>query len=251
MYKTLQDLERVIAAGKPQKVIDQFSLSYRMGVAMTPYLDIEREYAELVATEDRLNRPEVLGGDGEVVVEGIDYNQLRDDRIAQLVSEHPYLVEPEQTFHEVVGMDIDENGDEVETLSLVADPMPTLQERRGAVQPADVSILNVESADKYRARKRIAKEVGDSEDLLADISKRLTMIERLIVRLAIPLLKGEEISDELKETYLPMCELLVNAVDSGQYVDRADLEEPQELFTKLLGRADQIGSIVQEEMFKE
>ncbi len=97
IYKTLEDLNRVIALGKPQAVIDKFTQSYLSGVAVAPYLAAENEYSTLQAQEDQPDVEAVLDPEsGEVITEGYSPNQLRDDRIEALAAEFPYLATEDQ-----------------------------------------------------------------------------------------------------------------------------------------------------------
>ena len=94
IYKSLEDLNRVIALGKPQKVIDLVAQSYLEGVAAQPYIDAEDEYAELKVQEDVPDVEEVTDAEtGEVLTEAYSTNTVRDERIAELEAEYPYLAE--------------------------------------------------------------------------------------------------------------------------------------------------------------
>lgn len=130
IYKTLDDLKRVIAANKPQNVIDIFSDSYLTGVAIAPYLAAEKEYVELMNTEDRETKPQVLDDDGNVISEAINYNQIRDARIIELADQYPYLVDPAPQYDIKNVEYIDENGNP-QTKEVVTElPIPSYDERR-------------------------------------------------------------------------------------------------------------------------
>lgn len=95
MYKTLEDVQRVIAKRKPDSVVDMFIESYLLGEALAPYFEAEQEYAELLAQEDQPDVEPVLDEDGvTVLVEGYSPNAIRDARIAELETEYSYLVDP-------------------------------------------------------------------------------------------------------------------------------------------------------------
>ena len=97
IYKTLEDVERVIALGKPQSVIDTFVESYLSGIAAQPYIDAETEYAGLQKQEDVPDVDPVLDPEtGETIIEGYSPNQIRGDRIAELAAEFPYLTTEDQ-----------------------------------------------------------------------------------------------------------------------------------------------------------
>jgi len=92
IYKTLEDVKRVIALGKPQEVIDKFVESCLSGIAAQPYITAEQEYAALQDQEDVPDVDPVLDPEtGETILEGYSPNQIRDDRIAELAAAFPYL----------------------------------------------------------------------------------------------------------------------------------------------------------------
>ena len=159
MYKTLDDLNRVISLGKPQQVIDLFSLSYRTGIATRPYLDAEEDYARLKDEEDRDNKPAILDEDDQELFPEIDYNQIRDDAIVVLETDFPHLVEPAQTTHKVFTGG--EDGMDPDAFILVDDQMPTVEERRPEITPAPADILSTEMRE-YKKNKR-RENVGVSK----------------------------------------------------------------------------------------
>lgn len=94
IYKTIDDVDRVINAGKPADVINIFIESYLTGEAVKPLLIAENEYAALKAQPDQPDVAPVVDEDGMVLVEGYSPNAIRDARIAELEVEYPYLVDP-------------------------------------------------------------------------------------------------------------------------------------------------------------
>jgi len=104
---------------------------------------------------------------------------------------------------------------------------------------------------KLRTRERITSEVGDEWDLIADISKRLTMSERLITLLALELINN--LPDQVPETknkYQALLEQYRMVLLNSQELDIADLENPIQLFSKLLDRSIKITNIVKEDYLK-
>ena len=190
MYKTLEDLKRVIDLVKPEKVIDMFSDSYLMGIAMRPFFDAEKEYSDLLLLEDKETEPAIVDDDGNELAPEINYNEIRDDLIAELEAEYPYLKDPDQTFHQgVIGY-----GDDLgEILGNVPDYMPSLEERRPDVEPASEGLIS-DLIVQYKSHKRdaalgaITHDFGDgrviqvrhhhkSKDVLS-ISSEIAMLER-------------------------------------------------------------------------
>ena len=100
---------------------------------------------------------------------------------------------------------------------------------------------------KYNARNLIEQNVGDDKDLVADISKRLDILERGLVRLIAHVLGGTKMTEEYKTRYLNYAEKIISLVESEAYVPRADLEDEEELVARLIERQNAIGQIVKTE----
>ena len=99
---------------------------------------------------------------------------------------------------------------------------------------------------KLEIRKNIQNVIGDTEDQLADVSKRLALLERLAVRILLPIMKGEAIPVELVTAYQPMLEAIITAVDNGTAKDRVDLEDPTAQMNSIMTKSTQISDIVEE-----
>lgn len=97
---------------------------------------------------------------------------------------------------------------------------------------------------RHLAEAQIKTEVGDHSDLIADLAKRIGMVERLVMRMAYFLLSGQEISQEVKDAYYPLVESYIQAVDDGLVEDRVDLESNIRLQEVLTERFNQISHIV-------
>jgi len=93
-HKTLDDIQRVIALDKPRAVIDQFIDDYLAGISLAPFYAAEREFAELTAQPDRDPEPAVLDEDDKVLIPAVDYNAIRDARLAELSASYPCLADP-------------------------------------------------------------------------------------------------------------------------------------------------------------
>lgn len=92
--KTLEDVNRVINAGKPDRVVQVFIEEYLTGVALAPFIKAEEEYAVLKATPDTPDIEAVVGVAGEIIIPAASPNTERDTRIAELEAQYPHLVEP-------------------------------------------------------------------------------------------------------------------------------------------------------------
>lgn len=105
--------------------------------------------------------------------------------------------------------------------------------------------------NKLKARYKIEAEVGDIHDLIADISKRVTLNERLLIRIAHEKFTGVPMAQEYTAGYTYLVTQYLAALDAGYFRDRADLEDPLEMFGILMGRVSQIAQIVDEEYFQK
>lgn len=118
----------------------------------------------------------------------------------------------------------------------------SLEQFQALVNTSDQMLRN-----KYIARARIDKEVGDLPDLLADVSKRLALNERLLMRLLSELLPTLAADSYVKSAYGDMIAQYIAMVDDGTIVDRVDYEDPNSLFSELTTKGKRIGNIVNED----
>jgi len=100
---------------------------------------------------------------------------------------------------------------------------------------------------KLQVRTSIGYEVGDLYDLFADQAKRIDLLERLLLRLSYYILRGEEIPEEIKHSYLPLIEQYIQDVDSGEIRTRIDIEDIDEIFSKLKDKMSKITEIVEKD----
>jgi len=100
---------------------------------------------------------------------------------------------------------------------------------------------------KSRTREKLNDEVGDIFDLLADLSKKVTMIERLGLYVAQELISNNQLPNT-EERYGTLIDYYANYLEENDHVvDVADLEDSQELFLKLVNRTRKIKDIVKQE----
>lgn len=114
--------------------------------------------------------------------------------------------------------------------------------------PAEIEALRQRLGTFKNSRRlaeaQIQSEIGDTSDLMADLAKRIGMVERLVMRMAYYLLSDQAISQEVKDAYYPMVEQYVNGVDGGLIEDRVDLESNVRLQEVLTERYNRIAQIV-------
>jgi len=101
---------------------------------------------------------------------------------------------------------------------------------------------------KGKIRKQIEAEVGDIYDLIADQSKRIALLERMLLRIIQNIGNGDDIATAVSD-YTTSANLILGAIESDQAQDRIDLYESDdpvntELITKLMTRSNQISAIV-------
>lgn len=100
---------------------------------------------------------------------------------------------------------------------------------------------------KLQLRDKIYANVGDVGDIIADLSKRVDMLERLLMRTMYYILQNQAIPQTLIDNYLPVIQNYITAVDSGTLKLRADLEDPQVVYNKLHERFNTITNLVKTE----
>lgn len=97
----------------------------------------------------------------------------------------------------------------------------------------------------------IAEEVGDTASLLADLSKRVGMLERLVMRMSIPVLQNQPVPQEISDAYLPYVQEYIAAIDVDGVRDRVDLESLSRIFQTVMSRSARIAEIVDDVHLKQ
>jgi hypothetical protein len=97
------------------------------------------------------------------------------------------------------------------------------------------------------SRQRIAAAVGDPLELIADLSKRIGLLERMCMWIFADLLQNDVISAENKAAYIPQVLGYLQVVGSGAIKDRVDLEDKVAMMQRLMPRFGAIGDIVDED----
>lgn len=106
------------------------------------------------------------------------------------------------------------------------------------------------SLKKMDTRSEIYGTNGDIHDLVADLAKRVGMIERIAVRTLQFLYNNSSISSEIpqtfKDNYGPFLDQYIADVDSGDYMDRVDIEDINTLYQELKTRYNAITTLMQD-----
>jgi len=105
--------------------------------------------------------------------------------------------------------------------------------------------------EKLNLRTQISAQIGDLADLVADLTKRVEFLERLLVRIMYYYLRNEDVPDSIKTQYLPFITEYLNLVDNGKFKTRFDIEQPQQLFDKLITRYTKLTNLVEQYLQKK
>ena len=100
---------------------------------------------------------------------------------------------------------------------------------------------------KEYARVRIELAVGDPLELVADLAKRVGLLERMCMWLFNDLLTSGSISAENREAYTTYVSEYIQVVQSGAVKDRVDLEDKPEIMARLMPRFGAIGAIMEKD----
>jgi len=99
---------------------------------------------------------------------------------------------------------------------------------------------------KLEIRYKISAEVNDIYDIVADLWKRVTLNERLLLRLSKFIMDNNTNLPEKLSSYKTMVEQAISDIDAGNYKDRTDLEDPSIIYTKLKERGNKITQLIEE-----
>ena len=96
---------------------------------------------------------------------------------------------------------------------------------------------------KQVAREQVQEIVGDAEDQVADLEKRISLMERLVYQLAWRILDGQS-TDDLKQLYGDFLQLYVSGTGDGSIEARSDLHKPQDLVDRLTARSTAVTQVM-------
>jgi len=98
---------------------------------------------------------------------------------------------------------------------------------------------------KGNARERVRDVAGDAEDQIAELEKRLSVMERILYQLAWRILDGQN-TDDLKTEYGGLLQQYVQGIDSGTIQARSDLHYAQPLVNQIIARSNAVTDAVSE-----
>lgn len=101
--------------------------------------------------------------------------------------------------------------------------------------------------NKLNARNKIEVEIGDTLDQLADVSKRVAILERALMRLFLHVVGQYDMVDDIKQRYSSYMLPIIEAADNNITIDRIDLENEETLMQNLLLKNQKIIDIIKTE----
>jgi len=96
---------------------------------------------------------------------------------------------------------------------------------------------------KGNARERVRDVAGDAEDQIAELEKRVSIMERMLYQLAWRILDGQA-TDDLKSEYGGLLQQYVQGVESGAIQTRSDLHYAQPLVDQIVARSNAVTDAV-------
>lgn len=119
------------------------------------------------------------------------------------------------------------------------------------------NLTTEEQEDKHTAEKALKKmetrsqihgQIGDIYDLVADLSKRVGMMERIVARTIHFLYNSSSLSSEIpqefKDNYGTFLDQYIYDVDNSNYMDRIDIENIDSIYSELKTRYNIITDLV-------
>ena len=115
----------------------------------------------------------------------------------------------------------------------------------------DLYPLTKTQTAKERARSRIYKELGDYDvyEMVADLSKRICLLERLLIRFADAAKTDGSLPEPIAQLYGDMIDAYMIGLTDQTIKDRTDLENNWLVFRTLQTRTAKIAEIIEEEMY--
>ena len=225
LYKTYADLERVVAAGKSQKVIDSVWESYQTGLQYNEWLEARlSEYEKLYPKYNHITTETVLD-DGTIVTKpespSVDQTDVND-----YMTFDDWLLEREQIEEIVYELDLETMTD-VETGVKLVDGKLLREFTVGVIPPFNTCKLAMDKAksDKRSELGKMTVTISNGMVFYADSNSRVDIADAISV--------GEDLG--LKETMWKLAEpfngtkRVVVTMDQLREVRRAALFRKGEL----------------------
>ena len=98
---------------------------------------------------------------------------------------------------------------------------------------------------KQGAREHVREIVGDAEDQIADLEKRVSVMERIMYQLAWRILDGQA-TDDLKSEFGNLLQMYVDGVNDGSIRTRSDLHFAGPLVQSIIERSNAVVAAVED-----
>lgn len=99
---------------------------------------------------------------------------------------------------------------------------------------------------KNSVARRIEREVGCHDDLIADMGRELESLTMLLTRFVADAWGSRPIDPALKAAYVARVEAVVDGVDAGDINLRGDYESPEAFLARIQARRSAINTIIGE-----
>ena len=100
---------------------------------------------------------------------------------------------------------------------------------------------------KLKFRNSVESNIGDLPDIVADLCKRLEILERLVFKVCYYLLQDQTIGDDVKNQFTSIVTSYVDAVNNGQLKTRVDLEDLTNLYNRVYERVNAFTQLFENE----
>lgn len=115
-------------------------------------------------------------------------------------------------------------------------------------------ILKKQTFTKFKKqvlREHLEESAGDIYDMLADCMKMAEFSFMLTSRLAADYFKTEELEEEERQEYAQRNQAFLDAVNSGAVTIRGDIDNPNEVLFRIMGRYSEVQKKVEKEYLAE
>jgi len=135
-----------------------------------------------------------------------------------------------------------------------------------SVQPSEINLGAVTLTSEQKAtlknqtftkfkkqilREHLEESAGDIYDMLADCMKMAEFSLMLTSRLAADYFGTEELTEEKRQEYSQRNQAFLDAVNSGSVTVRGDIDDPNEVLFRIMGRYSAVQNQVEKEYLSE
>jgi hypothetical protein len=106
--------------------------------------------------------------------------------------------------------------------------------------------IAIKTLKKLDIRSSIESDVGDIYDIVADLSKQINILEKIVYESLNELFKTDIIPQSIKDKYLSLLTLNVTNINDDNIKDITDLENKTDIISKITNRKNIIYNIKKE-----